>query len=81
MVTEPDWILQKKFSDAEKGWLGGRFKDGVWTWSDDTSIEGMAAVAGNAGDYVCLDRDEGKLINCEHRPDVRHDSLCEVVYY
>lgn len=75
------WILQKKFSDAEKGWLGGRFKDGVWTWSDDTSIEGMAAVAGNAGDYVCLDRDEGKLINCEHRPDVRHDSLCEVVYY
>ncbi|CAJ1344647.1 unnamed protein product [Effrenium voratum] len=75
------WILQKKFTTAEKGWIGGNFKEGGWKWGDDTDVEGGGTIEGKVGDYLCLDKENGKLINCDHRPDVRHDALCETMFY
>lgn len=38
------WILQKQFTEGEKGWIGGSFKDGGWKWGDNAAVEGTAAI-------------------------------------
>lgn len=74
-------ILQKKFCSAEKAWLGANYKDDAWKWADGSVVEGTGGITGKAGDYLCMDKEDGSYLNCDHRPDVKHDALCETIFY
>jgi len=75
------WELQKEHCTADKGWLGGVYKEGGWKWDDGGSVAGIGSVTGSNGDYLCIDKEDGTLVNCEHRADTKHDALCEGVWY
>jgi len=73
------WALQKEHCTADKAWVGAKFKGGSWKWDDDSTVTGVADA--NEGDYLCIDKDEGSLVNCEHGADEKNDALCEGVWY
>lgn len=75
------WELQKEHCTADKGWLGGVYKEGGWKWDDGAFVAGIGSVTGSNGDYLCIDKEDGTLVNCEHRADTKHDALCEGVWY
>ncbi|CAJ1411420.1 unnamed protein product [Effrenium voratum] len=72
---------QKKRSQTAKGWLGGHFHDGGWQWDDDTELKDTFVEDGQEGDYLCMDRGSGSLVNCNHNNGTLHDGLCEVQFH
>eukprot|EP00435_Cladocopium_sp_Y103_P004144 s3269_g1.t1 len=54
--------------------VSAKFKGGAWKWDDDSTVTGVADA--NEGDYLCIDKDEGSLVNCEHGADEKNDALC-----
>lgn len=72
-------VIQKEHCQEDKAWLGGKFKGGAWKWDDDTSVTGVTD--GKEGDYLCIDKEQGTLVNCAHGPEDKNDALCEGVWY
>jgi len=73
------WAIQKEHCTADKAWVGAKYSDGSWKWDDAATL--TLAATGEEGDYLCIDKDDGNLVNCEHSASDKNDVLCEGVWY